>query len=585
MKARTAQGKAFTTHDGEELFYRVWPALCGTPKGAIVLLHRGHEHSGRMEHLAHELGLPDFAIFAWDARGHGRSPGPRGYSPGAATSIRDIQDFVGHLRETYGFAEKDIAVVGQSVGAVLAAAWVHDYAPDIRALVLASPAFKIKLYVPLARPMLRLARKIRGNFFVNSYVKAKYLTQDPDRIVSYEGDPLIARPISVDMLLGLHDVSQRIVADAAAIVTPTQLLISGNDWVVEDGPQHRFFERLGSLNKERHVFEGFYHDTLGEKDRMLAIDKARAFISDCFATAPAEPRLIDADKASYTRREADRLASPLPALSFRGLYWKATRCGLKLGARLSKGLRIGHEAGFDSGSMLDYVYRNEANGLTPVGRAIDRNYLNSVGWAGIRQRKVHIQELVHRAMVRLSAADQPVRVLDIAAGHGRYIIDAVSTSKHRPASITLRDFDAGNVEAGRQLIEQQGLSDIATFDVGDAFDPASFSGLDPQPTLAVVSGLYELFDDNGPIQASLDGLAAAVPAGGYFIYTCQPWHPQLELIARTLTSHRAGKPWIMRRRTQAEMDQLVTAAGFRKLDQRIDEHGIFTVSLAKRVSS
>ena len=62
----------------------------------------------------------------------------------------------------------------------------------------------------------------------------------------------------------------------------------------------------------------------------------------------------------------------------------------------------------------------------------------------------------------------------------------------------------------------------------------------------------------------------------------QPWHPQLELIARSLTSHRGGKPWIMRRRTQAEMDQLVAEAGFEKLEQRIDEWGIFTVALAQR---
>ena len=39
----------------------------------------------------------------------------------------------------------------------------------------------------------------------------------------------------------------------------------------------------------------------------------------------------------------------------------------------------------------------------------------------------------------------------------------------------------------------------------------------------------------------------------------------------------------MRRRTQAEMDQLVEGAGFRKLDQLTDEWGIFTVSLAQRV--
>jgi hypothetical protein len=41
----------------------------------------------------------------------------------------------------------------------------------------------------------------------------------------------------------------------------------------------------------------------------------------------------------------------------------------------------------------------------------------------------------------------------------------------------------------------------------------------------------------------------------------------------------------MRRRTQAEMDQLVAGAGFRKLTQLIDEWGIFTVCLAQRLEA
>src|SRR3546814_3136440 len=69
---------------------------------------------------------------------------------------------------------------------------------------------------------------------------------------------------------------------------------------------------------------------------------------------------------------------------------------------------------------------------------------------------------------------------------------------------------------------------------------------------------------------------------GFLVYTGQPWHPQLELIARALTSHRAGQAWVMRRRTQAEMDQLVEAAGFRKITLRVDEWSIFSVSLAQR---
>ena len=249
---RTAVESQFETHDGQPLFYRHWPATSATgqaPQGAVVLFHRGHEHSGRIAHLVDELGLPGHAFFAWDARGHGRSPGERGYSPSLATSVRDIQTFIDHIATEHGIPVERIAVVAQSVGAVLASTWVHDYAPRIRALVLASPVFEVKLYVPLARPGLKLMHKLRGKFFVNSYVKARFLTHDPERIASYQQDPLITRPIAVNILLDLYETAGRIVADAAAITVPTQLLISGADWVVHRGPQDAFYERLGSSVK------------------------------------------------------------------------------------------------------------------------------------------------------------------------------------------------------------------------------------------------------------------------------------------------------------------------------------------------
>ena len=68
----------------------------------------------------------------------------------------------------------------------------------------------------------------------------------------------------------------------------------------------------------------------------------------------------------------------------------------------------------------------------------------------------------------------------------------------------------------------------------------------------------------------------------YLIYTGQPWHPKIEMIARTLTSHRQQQAWVMRRRTQAELDELVGVAGFVKIDEWIDDWGMFTVSLARR---
>ena len=578
---RQAKECTFVTHDGVELFYRHWPSQTPT-RGAIVIFHRGHEHSGRIAHLADELDLPEFDVFAWDSRGHGRSPGPRGDSPSFGASVRDVQCFIDHIRDTYGIAHQDMAVLAQSVGAVVVSTWAHDYAPKIRCLVLASPAFKVKLYVPFARPGLRLMRALRGNFFVNSYVKSKFLTHDAERQKSFDADPLITRAISVNILLALYEAANRVVSDAQAITIPTQLLISGADWVVHHGPQHEFFERLGTPIKEKHLLDGFFHDTLGEANRQIAVAKARDFILRRFAETPQHVDLREADRRGTTFEESATLAKPLPALSPRGLFWAATRLNMKIGGLFSEGVRLGHQTGFDSGSTLDYVYRNKPAGTGPLGRMIDKQYLESIGWRGIRQRKVHLEELLRKAMDTLHEAGRPLRILDIAAGHGRYVLEALAHTPHRPDSILLRDFSEINVRDGATLIREKNLQKIARFEKGDAFDRASVAGVQPRPSIGIVSGLYELFPENDMVRRSLAGMAEAVEPGGYLIYTGQPWHPQLELIARALTSHRGGQAWVMRRRTQAEMDQLVEEAGFEKIEQRIDEWGIFTVSLARK---
>src|SRR5690606_2081440 len=141
---------------------------------------------------------------------------------------------------------------------------------------------------------------------------------------------------------------------------------------------------------------------------------------------------------------------------------------------------------------------------------------------------------------------------DVAAGPGRYLLELVAGMSLRPECIVLRDYDPTNVAAGRSLIERLGMQASARFEQGDAFDADSVASIDPAPTLVIVSGLFELFPGNDRVKRALAALERVVVPGGYLVYTGQPWHPQLELIARTLVSHRDRQPWVMRRRSQAE---------------------------------
>lgn len=577
---------SFTTSDQQQIFYRYWKPNRPSNK-AVLLFHRGHEHSGRWNEMVAACDRDDVWFFAWDARGHGETTGVRGAAPSFARMVADADEFAAHLVANHGIELKSTAVVGQSVGAVLAATWVHDYAPPIAAMVLATPALRIKLYVPAAIPALRVLKKLRRRASINSYVRPSMLTRDVEQANAYANDPLISPKIAVNVLLDVHDTSTRLMQDAAAITTPTLMWVSGKDFVVRQDVQHQFFDRLASQDKHIEVLPGGYHSTFWDKDREPVIERSLAFALDRIdANVPVGD--LDSDSLSVGSQKAfqdlQTPASPIGRCQFAIQRWVLNTVG-----RLSEGVRIGWKDGFDSGQSLDHVYRNEAKGTTPLGRMIDRVYLNSIGWKGIRRRKVHMETLLDEAIEQALKQHDHVTILDIAAGPGRYVQETLRRHGNDPRlHAILCDRDPGGIAEGRQLARRLGLTDQITFCQSDALDADCIAAAvatsgKTSVQIAIVSGLYELFPDNAPIANSLRGIQQVLDRSGQLLYTNQPWHPQQEMIARVLPN-RDGDPWVMRCRSQAEMNRLVEEAGLCATKTLVDGWGIFSVSLAKRIS-
>ncbi|CAN7388692.1 bifunctional alpha/beta hydrolase/class I SAM-dependent methyltransferase [Pseudoduganella sp. LjRoot289] len=580
---RTAES-GFDCSDGTRLFYRSWQPLAPRqdgPQRALVFLHRGHEHSGRIQPLVEQLCFSQDWAFAWDARGHGHSPGARGDAPGFDALVEDFDTFIRHIGHAHGFAPENILVVANSVGAVVAATWLHDYAPRVRGVIMAAAAFEIKLYVPLAKPALRFARRFKPELFVTSYIRSSMLTHSPQEAAAYDADPLIAKAISACVLLGLADTARRIVHDAAAIDTPVLMLAAGKDYVVKEGPQHTFYERLSSPLKRYVRLPDAFHALFYERDTSVALHESRQFIEQCFQRAPLAPsHYLNADRDSrsaqrYAALRAGRSCGPLARA-----WFSLQRVMLGAMGPVSDGMKIGLEHGFDSGASLDYVYRNQAGGRFGLGKFMDRGYLDAVGWRGIRLRKLQLQRMLGER-IAAHQGDAPLRILDVAAGSGRYVLETLKRYQDKRIELTLRDYTQHNLDQARALAGQLGLNASIAYQLRDAFSADSYRTAEGAYDIVIVSGLYELFSDNAPVAVSLKGIGSVLRPGAYLIYTGQPWHPQLDMIALTLTSHR-GTPWQMRPRPQAEIDGLVAHAGCAKVATSIGLEGIFTVSLARK---
>ena len=209
---------------------------------------------------------------------------------------------------------------------------------------------------------------------------------------------------------------------------------------------------------------------------------------------------------------------------------------------------------------------------------MDRSsYLNSVGWRGIRQRKVHLQELLAEAIRRMHADGDAVHILDIATGCGRYVLDTIRPCRRSRSRRCCAIITPANLGSRPAIGAEMGLPTSCS-SKGTRSTAASLAAVRPAPNVAIVSGLYELFPENGKVLNSLRGLADG-PSAGRLSDLHGPALASATGNDRPVLVNREQQPWIMRRRTQEELDELVRAAGFEKIAMRIDEDGIFTVSL------
>jgi SAM-dependent methyltransferase len=275
----------------------------------------------------------------------------------------------------------------------------------------------------------------------------------------------------------------------------------------------------------------------------------------------------------------ESLLRPLPLWTPKAWYYGLMSISLKTAGKLSKGIQIGFQYGFDSGVMLEYVYRNQPRGITPIGILIDWFYLNSKGWRGIRQRANLMKETLQQVLETYQAHGMSCILLDVACGGGRYDLEVLQ--RFHPGSITatLRDYKLENVVKAQQLATQLGIP--AQIEQADAFSDRDLQRVQPQPNVIVVSGLHEILPDDTLIRQHFQQLYSILEPGGTLVFTIQPQHPQLELIARTLPSH-TGRPWVMRLRSWRLTRRWAEEAGFHSFQVNMEPNGIFGVVTAQK---
>ncbi len=105
---------------------------------------------------------------------------------------------------------------------------------------------------------------------------------------------------------------------------------------------------------------------------------------------------------------------------------------------------------------------------------IDRQYLSGIGWQGIRQRKVNIENIIRQAIRDLTKGT-PVRIMDVPQARS-YIFDAIN-DYGKVESVRLRDYSPINVEQGDYIKNVTLKTNPIT--EGNAFDADDLAAVSP----------------------------------------------------------------------------------------------------------
>ena len=254
-------------------------------------------------------------------------------------------------------------------------------------------------------------------------------------------------------------------------------------------------------------------------------------------------------------------------------YHPTLRVLMRTGGRLSDGIRLGYDEGFNSGTMVDDAYANEAHGITPIGRLIDRAMLNHPVWRGVRTRR---ELLIGQLQVAIGKR-RGQRLLDVAAGPGSYLFEMPKGA----ADYYAGDIDADERAHGQARVAAEGRDDIH-FVEADAFDPTTWP--EAPFDILVASGFFDLLVDIADVRRLLAAGAAGTEPGARWVLSVMEGHPDLKLLSDVLVDWD-GEPWTAVTRSADEVIAEAEPLGWRAITVEHEPLGQFGVVTLERVAT
>lgn len=262
------------------------------------------------------------------------------------------------------------------------------------------------------------------------------------------------------------------------------------------------------------------------------------------------------------------------------IYKKIIR-NIMLMSTLGKQSVLGEAA---TGYNFDHMYENKPSGYPIIGQLVDLMLLNLPAVKATRNRKTTICKILANEIENHKVSGEVSKIIDIACGAGRYLLDIGEMFQSDNVEILGVDFDLKSIQHGEALAKKYGASAKNTrFFRGNVFKLQFLKRfgktINWAPNIIISSGLTVYIDDEKVLEM-LKQVFEAIDVGGLFLMDSQVNNPSRKLMEKVCNTKEG--PWILHYRNSEFWREKLYSVGFRDIRISGDPWNMYNICTARK---
>lgn len=243
---------------GMELYTRNWQPE-GPVRAVIALIHGIGEHSSRYMNVVNHFVPRGYAVYGFDHRGHGRSPGRRGYVNAFADFREDVWMFLQMVQRAQ--PERPIFVYGHSLGGLITLNSLLHHPDGVHGVVCSAPAIGGVGVPPLLLTLARMMSRVWPTFTMETKLPQDGLSRDPAVSTAVDADPLMHTKGTARLGAEVEAAQAWTNANAHRWQLPLLMIHGDGDRLTDPASSRSFFDNVPVADKQYILYPGGYHES------------------------------------------------------------------------------------------------------------------------------------------------------------------------------------------------------------------------------------------------------------------------------------------------------------------------------------